>query len=149
MFNVAVRLLNSIPEAEDVLQESFISAFKSILQLRENAGFVSWLKKIVINKSLDVLRKRNLRFTSIDGQEIREEEPIEMEAEYTVEAIRAAVLKLPDGYRVILTLYLFEDYTHQMIANKLGISEGTSKSQYARAKKKLIKLLTPEKYSHE
>jgi RNA polymerase sigma factor (sigma-70 family) len=95
LFNASVRLLNNIPEAEDVLQESFITAFKNLSQLRESAGFGSWLKRIVINKSLDVLRKRNVRFTNVDEETIIDEEVVEQEADYDVQAIRAAVLKLP------------------------------------------------------
>jgi RNA polymerase sigma factor (sigma-70 family) len=149
MFNICVRLLNNKVEAEDVLQESFIKAFKNIEQYKGEGSFGAWLKRIVINKCLDVLKKRNLRFVDVEEHDIVEEETEDNAVEYDVEAIRAAMKELSDGYRIILTLYLFEDHTHRMIAEKLNISEGTSKSQYARARKKLMQLITSIKTSHE
>jgi RNA polymerase sigma factor (sigma-70 family) len=151
MFNICVRFLNNKEEAEDTLQESFIKAFKNIEQYKGEASFGAWLKRIVINKCLDALKKKNVRFVEMEDRDIIivEEETEDNSVEYDAEAIKAAMKELPDGYRVILTLYLFEDHTHRMIAEKLNISEGTSKSQYARARKKLIQLITFIKASNE
>jgi RNA polymerase sigma-70 factor (ECF subfamily) len=148
MFNISMRILNNREEAEDVLQESFIKAFNSIEQYNGEGSFGSWLKKIVVNRSLDAIRKRQLNFVSIDHVEVEESIGEEHES-YTVEEIRAAIRELPDGYRVILSLFLFEDYSHKMIAEHLKISEGTSKSQYHRARKKLQELITSKKLSNE
>jgi RNA polymerase sigma factor (sigma-70 family) len=148
MFSVCVRLLNNKEEAEDVLQEAFISAFKNIGQYSFNASFGSWLKKIVVNKSLDVLNKRKFNFVSIDDVDVSDDQP-EEEENYTIDEIRQAVQALPDGYRVILTLFLFEGYSHKAIAGQLNISEGTSKSQYHRARKKLQELIITKKMSYE
>ena len=137
-------MLNNSDEAKDVLQESFISAFKNINQYSGHGSFGSWLKRIVINKSIDTIRKRDLFLVPL-SEDIMEEEAGEETVNYDPEHIRTAVAALPNGYRVILSLFLFEDHTHKMIAEKLKISEGTSKSQYARAKKKLIELI---KQSH-
>ena len=143
MFNIAMRMLTSKEEAEDALQESFISAFKKINDYSGAVSFGSWLKRIVINRCIDILRKKNLDLIPLGEKDLPEEENEvdEQTIIYTVNAIKEAVQQLPDGYRLVLTLYLFEDYSHKKIAEELGISEGTSKSQYARARKKLLELI--------
>lgn len=144
MFNVSLRIVNKTEDAEDVLQESFVSAFKHINQYSGEASFGAWLKRIVINKSIDVVRQRKPDLIPVEDWNLTEDmeaEPFWEEAPYSVADLRAGIQNLPDGYRLILCLYLFEDYTHKMIAEKLKITEGTSKSQYARAKNKLRELL--------
>ncbi len=140
MFNISVRILNNTGEAEEVLQDSFLKAFQKIESYDKNYSFGVWLKRIVINSSLDVLKKKKLNFVSIDEANYREEE-IDEESIYDVEAIKNCISELADGYRTVLTLFLFEEYSHKEIAEVLNISEGTSKSQYNRAKKKLIELV--------
>jgi RNA polymerase sigma-70 factor (ECF subfamily) len=139
MFNVSMRILDNRNEAEDVLQESFVAAFRGIRSFEGKSSFGSWLKRIVINRSLDVLKKRKHVFLTVEGFDIPEEEILEEDNTITYDAalITEAINRLADGYRVILTLYLFENYSHKDIAEKLGISENTSKSQYLRARKKL------------
>jgi RNA polymerase sigma factor (sigma-70 family) len=150
MFSICMRLLNNKEEAEDCLQESFISAFNSISQYNGKASFGSWLKRIVINRCLDAIQKRKLDFVPIEFVDVLDEEKEEIdETVYTVEGIKEAMKGLPDGYRIILTLFLFEEYSHKMIAEKLNISESTSKSQYHRARKKLQELITSKALSHE
>ena len=131
-------------EAEDVLQESFLSAFRNISSYREDASFGSWLKRIVINKSITLLNKRKLM------EEVNEQTVGEYHYEWDVndggstlstDEIRQAVKLLPDGFRSVLTLYLFEGYDHGEIAGIMNISESTSKSQYNRAKKRLREIL--------
>lgn len=138
MFNVCMRILNNKEEAEDVLQESFISAFNKIAQFSFKGSFGSWLKRIVINRCLDSVRKRNFDIIPLAERDIADEEPEDEEISYTIEDIKRGITALPDGYRIVLTLYVFEEYSHKKIAEKLGISEGNSKSQYSRAKKKLV-----------
>jgi len=144
MFSVSLRVTNNREESEDILQESFLSAFQNIQQYRGEASFGSWLKRIVINKSIDVVKKRRLKFTSINDIDLVEDNTSEEENEndYSIETINKAVQQLPDGFRTVLTLFLFEDYSHKEIAEMLGISENTSKTQYLRARKKLSGLLT-------
>lgn len=144
MFNISLRITNNREESEDVLQESFLSAFKNIQQFEGRASFGSWLKRIVVNKSIDAVKKRKVKFISFEDEQrdlVLEEETDESEMEYSVEAVNQAVQLLPDGFRTVITLYLFEDYSHKDIGELLGISENTSKTQYLRAKKKLITLL--------
>lgn len=142
MYNVAVRIVNHNGEAEDVLQDAFLDAFTRIGTFRQETTFGLWLKQIVINKSINQLRKRKVELLSLDGLEIAED--VENEAsdiEYQVNEIKEAMGKLPDGYRVVLSLYLFEGYDHEEISHILQISENTSRSQYMRAKIKLNSLL--------
>lgn len=146
MYNVSIRITNDREESEDVLQESFLSAFQNIDRLKERALFGSWLKRIVINKSIDSVKKRKEKFVSFDDireKDVAEEEAAndENEVEYDIESVNKAVQLLPDGFRTVLTLYLFEDYSHKEIADVMGISENTSKTQYLRAKQRLIQLL--------
>ena len=142
MYSAALRIVNDEAEAEDVLQEAFLDAFTRIGDFRGDTTFGLWLKKIVINKSINCLRKRKAEFVSLDGVEVAEETTHDQqELEWKVEEIRSAVARLADGYRVVLTLYLFEGYDHEEISHILKISEVTSRSQLMRGKLKLKQLL--------
>lgn len=142
MYNVGYRIVNHAGEAEDVLQEAFISAFRNLEYYRGDASFGAWLKRIVVNKAINVLKKRRPEPMPEDA-DVAWVNPAEEEAEfpYTVDQVKRAIGDLPDGYRSVLTLYLLEGYDHAEIAEILGISESTSKSQFNRSKKKLIDLL--------
>ena len=129
-------------EAEDVLQEAFLSAFQNIDRYRADATFGLWLKRIVVNKSISLLNKRKgLEFEEIQDFNQSFEELSVSEEALEVKKIKKAVSQLPDGFRTVLTLYLFEGYDHKEIAQILQITESTSKSQYNRAKKRLKQLL--------
>lgn len=146
MYNVALRILNFEEEAEDVLQEAFLDAFTRIDGFKGDATFGLWLKQIVINKSINQLRKRKVEFVHIEEIDVAEERDTEdsvagEDLQWKVEEIREAVALLPDRYRVVLTLYLFEGYDHEEISYILKIAEGTSRTQYMRAKMKLNDLL--------
>jgi len=154
MFNISLRILNNTEEAEEVSQDSFLKIFEKIKTYDPAYSFGAWLKRIVINGSLDVLKKRKLVFVPLDGTQYAQEEdnpddPDGYRENLDVETIKKCVAELPDGYRTILSLFLFEDYSHKEIANLLGISEGTSKSQYNRAKKKLIELVKQNTLTNE
>jgi len=142
MYNVSLRIVNNEDEAEDVLQEAFLDAFNRIADFRQETTFGLWLKQIVINRSINYLRKRKAEFVSIDEVEVADEPSTdEEETQLKIERVKAAMNELPDGYRVVLTLYLFEGYDHEEIAHILKITENTSRSQYMRAKRKLNSLL--------
>ncbi len=147
MFNISMRIVNNKDEAEDILQESFIKAFSDMTRFNSIPEFGAWLKRVVINHSLDILRKQKLNFVPIENIEDTEPEENEEGNRYDIKEVMAGVQKLPHGYRVILTLFLFEDYSHKEIATMLNISEGTSKSQYNRAKKKLIELVQQKTFA--
>jgi RNA polymerase sigma factor (sigma-70 family) len=147
MYNTSLRMLNDRFEAEDVMQEAFLAAFTKLGQYRGEMSFGSWLKKIVINKTIDVLRSRKVRFEELDEKQEDEDLPefemehVTEESAHLVHRIREAVKLLPEGFRIVLSLALFEGYDHEEIAMILGISESTSRSQLARAKKKLVEYL--------
>ena len=147
MFNISVRILNNSDESEEVLQDAFLKAFEKIDTYDKKYSFGVWLKRIVINRSLDVLKKRKLNFVAIDAADFVQEE--EEEDIYDVEVVKKCIQELPDGYRTILSLFVFEECSHKEIAELLGISEGTSKSQYNRAKKRLIELVKLKIVTHD
>lgn len=143
MFNVSMRITNDYTEAEDVLQESFLNAFQNIHNFRGDATFGSWLKTIVVHKAIGQIKKRRLSFIAIDDKDYADiQEGInEQEMQLQVSSLRKAIQKLPDGYRIVLSLYLLEGYDHSEIAQILQITEATSKSQYSRARKKLLEMV--------
>lgn len=141
MYNLAYRILNNREDAEDILQESFVECFRNLASFRFESTFGAWLKKIIINRCINHIRKKKIDLTLCETlpQVIYEEEE---EIIYETEKIFKAIEMLPDGYRVILTLYLLEGYDHSEISQILGISESTSKSQYSRAREKLRNILS-------
>ena len=151
MYNTSFRIVNNTLEAEDIMQESFLAAFEKLSSYKGEVSFGAWLKKIVINRSLDSLKKKsNLNgFNSLDDKtfQIAEEvvEPIETEQKWKVEQIRNAMMLLPDNYRIVTSLYLLEGYDHDEISQILNVTSSTSRSQLTRAKKKLYELLNSVK----
>lgn len=150
MYNVCLRMLRHTHDAEDVLQVAFVQIFAKIDTFAFEASVSAWIKRIVVNRCIDHLKKRRLLTTDLDPARhdgTAESEPcsIDDEQPYTVERIKQAMQKLSEGYRVVLTLYLFEGYDHEEIAEILQISIGTSKSQYSRARKRLAQYLTQGK----
>lgn len=144
MYNICLRILNHVGEAEDVLQESFLYAYNNLGHLRADVTFGVWLKRIVVTRSINALKKRKLQLV----EDLPESEDVAYEEQgadpYDVQRVMAAMQQLPDGYRIVLSLYLLEGYDHGEIAGILGIAEGTSKSQYNRAKAKLKTILNRE-----
>lgn len=136
MYNIAYRILNNREDAEDILQDTFVDCFRNINSFRFESTFGAWLKRIVINKCINHLQKKKIDLSLTDNipENIYEEED---ETVYDISKIIKGIEMLPDGYRVILTLYLMEGYDHSEIAQIMGITESTSKSQYSRAKEKL------------
>ncbi len=143
MYNTSLRILKDPGEAEDIMQESFLSAFDKIETYSGTVSFGAWLKKIVINRSLDSLKKRRLSFEILDEGVIpeRDEGSDDDDISDRIEEIRKAIMRLPDGFRVVLTLYLLEGYDHEEIGQILDINPSTSRSQFTRARKKLEEML--------
>jgi RNA polymerase sigma-70 factor (ECF subfamily) len=145
MYNTSLRIVNHTGDAEDVIQESFTDAFRSLEDFHYKSTFGAWLKRIVINKSINQLRKRKMNLIDIEktniGNLTEEEGPDDKEMELKVEDIRKAVALLPNGYRTVLTLYLFEGYDQEEIAEILAVSHATVRTQYMRAKKKLLQYI--------
>ena len=141
MYSVCLRIVSDDMEAEDVMQEAFLSAFKKIGTYKGEVSFGAWLKKIVINRSLDYLKKRKVQFEEIN-ETTNQIAEYQMETkEVNVNKLKNAIQNLPDGYRVVLSLYLIEGYDHDEISQILGISNSSSRTQLLRAKNKLRELI--------
>jgi RNA polymerase sigma factor (sigma-70 family) len=136
MYNLAYRMTNNREDAEDIVQEAFIDCFRNIESFRFESTFGAWLKSIVVNKCINHLRKKKVNLVFRENIPDYQAE-VNDDENYNIDKIFKSIEKLPDGYRVILTLYLLEGYDHKEISQILGISESTSKSQYSRAKNKL------------
>jgi RNA polymerase sigma factor (sigma-70 family) len=151
MFNTALRIVNTVADAEDVLQDSFTDAFMQLSSFENRSTFGAWLKQIVVYKSIEHLKKQRMNFVDMEKAEDLPEENEKDEAEisYTVNIVRQKMQGLPDGYRTVLSLYLFEGYDHEEIAEILGVAQSTVRTQYIRAKQKLLQLLKKgEVYEH-
>ena len=142
MYNIAIRMTSDQGTAEDVIQDSFIKAFSEMNKLQNEKAFGGWLKRIVINRCIDVTRKKRIVFTDMEIISVKNLE-IADEPEDTTdpELVHRLIKQLPDGARQILVLRALEGYKHAEIANRLRISESTAKTQYFRAKQLLAKLI--------
>lgn len=136
MYNIAMRMVANKMDAEDVLQESFVTAFRKIGDYRGEASIGGWIRRIVVNQSINFLQRNKSFFESLEemGLDVRHESDDKVSGEFSPEKIHEAVKSLPEGCRVVLNLYLFEGYKHREISSMLNISESTSKTQYQRAK---------------
>jgi RNA polymerase sigma-70 factor (ECF subfamily) len=145
MLNVAFRIVGNIAEAEDVLQEAFLDAFNKVKDFRQDTTFGLWLKQIVVNRSINMLRKRKLELIEMEGDMLEniadEEAEDDEDIQYQAARVKEAIKELPEGYRLVISLYLLEGYDHEEIGQVLNISENTSRTQFLRAKRKLIDIL--------
>ncbi|MBN8837540.1 MAG: RNA polymerase sigma factor [Sphingobacteriia bacterium] len=142
MYNICYRMCGTVPDAEDVLQESFLIAFKNLHQLKDEQLFGGWLKRIVINHCIQHSKKL-FYWDHWEHDEIADAPAEDRWTNIDFEKLNECIKQLPEGCRQIFTLYAVEDFSHKEIADQLGVTEGTSKSQYARARKLLQeKLLT-------
>lgn len=145
MFNVCYRMMNSREEAEDMLQEAFTLAFQRLDSFRFESGFGAWLKRIVVNTCINALNKK--RPEVVYCQDIYAHDNADNdkeEAELTPQRILEALEQVPEGGRLVFSLYLLEGYDHSEIAQILKISESTSKTQYMRAKQRIQTILKNE-----
>jgi len=144
MYNTSLRIVGDPDDAEDVMQEAFLKAFEKLKTYRGEVSFGAWLKRIVVNKALDFLRLKKEQISLDEVGEIEEvpDDPSEvMEVAYRADTIKRAIYALPEGYRIVLSLILLEGYDHEEVSGILNISNATSRTQYHRAKKKLLELL--------
>jgi len=137
-------MMNNREEAEDMLQESFIEAFVKLSTFRYESSFGSWLKRIVINKCINELKRKRAELVLTENMPDSNTDSDDDDFETTklkVNDVMRAMQELPEGYRIIFSLYLLEGYDHTEIAQIMGITESTSKSQFSRAKQKLKAIL--------
>uniref|UniRef100_UPI0032174360 RNA polymerase sigma factor n=1 Tax=uncultured Draconibacterium sp. TaxID=1573823 RepID=UPI0032174360 len=141
MYSVSLRIVNDEMEAEDVMQEAFLNAFSKMESYKGEVSFGAWLKRIVVNRSLDYLKKRKVQFEEV-SERTTQVPDYQMETkEVDVNVLKSAIQELSDGYRVVLSLYLIEGYDHEEISQILDISNSASRTQLLRAKKKLKEIL--------
>ncbi len=142
MFNICIRMTANQKDAEDILQNAYLNAFQNLHQLKSSHQFETWLRTIVIRECLKFLKQKKYWAALPDEQLIEDEQDADAwYMQVPLKDIHEAIKKLPDGCREIFTLYVLEDYSHSDIANLLGCSISTSKSQYHRAKKLLRELI--------
>ena len=150
MLIVALRFVKDTMEAEDVVQEAFINAFSKLEHFKAEVSFGAWLKRIVINKCIDVLKSKKQRIVELEAYHLNviednNEDDWTVEDDITVEDVKRAIEILPDKYKFVVLLYLIEGYDHKEIAEILNISEIASRTQLSRGKIKLQELLTLKK----
>ncbi len=151
MYNICYRMMNNREEAEDMLQESFSEAFHSLGTFRFDSAFGAWLKRITVNKCINALKKKKADLVPVDNLP---ELPGEFESDadmpgLSVAQVTQAMDQLPEGYRVVFSLYLLEGYDHAEIAQIMGISEATSKSQYSRARQRMKEIITNQQHGRQ
>jgi len=144
MYNISLRIVNDPMEAEDIIQEAFLSAFEKINSYSGTVSFGAWLRKIVQNRSIEMLRKKKM--TLVDIETCQAMEDYYSEHSYAVEEpdpvykrIMEIVKLLPEKCRNIFTLHIFEGYDHEEIAEILSINASTSRSQFSRARSKILR----------
>lgn len=136
LYVVCLRYLKDQMRAQDVLQDTFVKIFANIGNYKSEGAFEGWLKKIAVNTCLDQLRKDKKLLTDVSIDDVSHKLA---HHDYSAEKLMAddllkLVQALPDGYRTVFNLFAIEGYSHQEIAQQLGISESTSKTQYLRAR---------------
>ena len=143
MFVVANRYVNDSFLAEDIMQEAFIKAFKNMDRYKNEVPFGAWLKRIVINQSIDALKKKKLELISMNEETLRvvDDEDWKVDETITADEVRSAMNELKEKYRLVLSLYLFEGYDHDEISQILGITSNTSRTHLLRGKRLLKKKL--------
>ena len=147
MYVVANRFVKNSMEAEDIVQEAFIKAFSKLHQYKAEVTFGAWLKRIVINKSIDVLKSKKQHLQDLEEVHLKVVDDADNEwlvADHiTIEDVKHAIAQLPEKYELVVMLYLIEGYDHQEISEILNITEVASRTQLSRGKVKLQELLTP------
>jgi len=141
MYYVCLRYVKNIPDAEDILQEGFIKVFKNLASYKNEGSFEGWVRKIMIRTALSHLRDNKKHTHRLDLEESIQEKENNIINILSEKEILFSVTKLPPGFKKIFMLYVIEGYNHREIAEILGCSEGTCKSQFYRSRNRLQKIL--------
>ena len=151
MMGVCLRYTNNYEEAQDVLQEGFIKIFNKLPLFESKGSLEGWIRRIMVNTALDAYRKAKKHQKNVDVGSV---EFMLDSTDFIIESINAddlleIIRSIPEGYRVVFNLFAIEGYSHKEIADQLGVTESTSKSQYSRAKKMLRKILLDKDFVEE
>jgi RNA polymerase sigma factor, sigma-70 family len=143
MFGICLRYARDRSEAEDILQEGFIKIFRDLKQFDGRGSLGGWMRRVMVNSALQYLRKwkREFLHVNVDDNHSHLEAPATVYSKLGAEELTRLIQRLPLGYRTIFNLYVVEGYPHKEIAEKLGISENTSKTQLRKAKAALRRML--------
>jgi RNA polymerase sigma factor (sigma-70 family) len=145
MMAVCYRYSKNREEAEDILQEGFLRVFRKIDTYQGTGSLEGWMRKVFSNVAIRHYQKNSRLYIVSDIDDLYDEPSTDvLEQEFEAEDLLKMVQSLPDGYRMVFNLFAIEGYSHEEIAEELGISVGTSKSQLARARKALQRMLAPE-----
>ena len=145
MYMVCLRYTKSQQEAEDVLQESFIKVFKHLKGYRGESRLDYWIKRIVVNTALNSQRKKLYMYPMVDIEEVKNQfDHNKVLSNFRLDELLSMIRELPTGCQTVFNLFAIEGYSHKEIAEMLKVSEGTSKSQFARARKLLQEKIAEE-----
>lgn len=145
LYNVCLRIIGNPQDAEEAMQDSFLKVFTRLEQYQAGTSFEAWLQQIAVRTAIDYVRRQLPEGEGLtdDYTELADDDtPDEEELQCSVAQVKAACQQLPAGYRVILSLYLFEGYDMEEIASILNIRPASVRSQYLRGKRKLLEQLT-------
>jgi len=145
MYNICIRMTGNPTDAQDMLQDAFIDAFRHLEQLKQPGAFAGWLRRIMINKCIQ-FSKNHVRWSSLDqdGMDPIADQETAWWLNIPFHLVQEEIKNLPGGCREVFVLYALEDFGHKEIARNLGISQSTSKSQYQRARKLLRERITKQ-----
>lgn len=143
MMGVCLRYAQDYEEAQDVLQDAFIKVFNKLSVYEKKGSLEGWVRRIVVNTALDSYRKnkKHLQNVTVDSVDYMLEHKSFIIEELNANDLLEIIKTLPDGYRIVFNLFAIEGYSHKEIAERLGVTESTSKSQFSRAKKMLRDIL--------
>lgn len=143
MYFVCLRIVGNATEAEEAMQDTFLKVFTRLDQYRDGQCFEAWMQRIAVHTAIDYVRRQVPAWEELSDNvpATDTDEPEESEIQYSVARIKEATGQLPAGYRVILSLYLFEGYDMEEIASILKIQPPSVRSQYLRAKRKLLDII--------
>jgi RNA polymerase sigma-70 factor (ECF subfamily) len=148
LFAICLRYSPNYAEAQDNLQDAFLTIFKKVEQYSGKGSFEGWIKRVTVNTVLQKYRKKR-HFDIVNEDQIADEAEVEVEDNnIPLDGLLQMVQELPDQYRLVFSLYVLDGYSHKEIGERLGISDGTSKSNLARARKILQKKVTNFKDTH-
>jgi RNA polymerase sigma-70 factor (ECF subfamily) len=148
MFWVAMRFLKNTDDAQDVIQESFIKAFQKIHQYKGDVTFGAWLKRIVINKSIDFLKAKQLKIVELEEgyMHVAADEDWSVEEGISIDEVKQAMDNLPDKYKYVVMMFLMEGFDHSEISEVLNITQSACRTRLLRGKGLLKELLKDKRY---
>ncbi len=142
IYNTCLRIVGDSMEAEEAMHDTFMKLFAKMDRTNQPENFYAWSKSIAVNTAIDRVRKRKMPVVPVDNLQIIEDDPVDEESiRLEVEKINRKLADLPDGYRVVLSMHLFEGYDFEEMAQILNLKEASVRSQFSRGRQKLLQLI--------